>query len=154
MLEINTKAPAFSLPDEDGVVRNLSDYTGSWVVLYFYPKDDTAGCTKEACAITEVYDEFAKLGVTVLGVSKDSSASHRKFKDKYSLPFTLLSDESTEMIQAYDAWKEKSMYGKKYMGSVRVTYLINPEGVIVKTFPKVSPADHALELLTELRELQ
>lgn len=153
ILEIQTKAPNFSLPDEDGKVHTLSQYRGQWLVVYFYPKDNTSGCTKEACAIAEVYEKFAELGVMVLGVSKDSSASHKKFKEKYQLPFTLLSDESTEMIQAYGAWKEKSMYGRKYMGTDRITYIINPEGKIAEVYKKVTPADHALELLTELESL-
>ena len=153
MLAINTKAPAFSLPDETGKVHTLQDYQGSWLIIYFYPKDDSPGCTKEACTIAEVYNDFEKLGVKVIGVSKDSPASHTKFKEKYHLPFTLLSDESTEMIQAYEAWEEKSMHGKKYMGTVRITYIINPQGEIVKKYEKVTPADHALELQQELQEL-
>jgi len=153
MLEINTKAPAFTLVDDSNVKRKLSEFKGKWVVLYFYPKDDTPGCTKEACGIAEVYDDFAKLGVTVLGVSKDSPATHTKFKEKYNLPFTLLSDESTEMMQSYEAWKEKSMFGKKYMGIVRITYIINPSGKIAKAYPKVTPADHALTLLKDLENL-
>ncbi len=153
MLEVDTKAPLFSLLDENGKKHSLSDYVGKWLVVYFYPKDDTSGCTKEACAIAEVYEGFAKLGVAVLGVSKDSSVSHAKFKEKYHLPFTLLSDESTETIQAYGAWKEKSMYGKKYMGTDRITYIINPEGMVAKVYSKVSPADHADQLLKDLKEL-
>jgi len=121
--------------------------------LYFYPKDDTPGCTKEACGIAEVYDEFAKLGAVVLGASKDSPSSHAKFKEKYHLPFTLLSDESTEMIKSYEVWEEKSMFGKKYMGILRITYIINPTGEIVKTYPNVTPADHALKLLADLKTL-
>jgi peroxiredoxin Q/BCP len=153
MLEINTKAPAFNLMDEAGAKHRLSDYKGQWLVIYFYPKDDTPGCTKEACGIAEVYDEFAKLGVKVFGVSKDSPASHVKFKEKYHLPFTLLSDESTEMIEKYGVWKEKSMYGKTFMGINRITYIINPSGKIARVYPKVSPADHALQLLGDLRIL-
>ena len=153
MLAINTKAPAFTLVDDSNVKRKLSEFKGKWVVLYFYPKDDTPGCTKEACGIAEVYDDFAKLGVTVLGVSKDSPATHTKFKEKYNLPFTLLSDESTEMMQSYEAWKEKSMFGKKYMGIVRITYILNPSGKIAKAYPKVTPADHALTLLKDLENL-
>jgi peroxiredoxin Q/BCP len=153
MLEINTKAPDFNLLDENEQAHQLSEYAGKWLVIYFYPKDDTPGCTKEACTIAEVYDEFAQLGVTVFGVSKDSPASHKKFKEKYSLPFTLLSDESTDMIAAYGAIAEKSMFGKKFTGINRVTYLVNPAGEIVKVYPKVSPADHALELLKDLKDL-
>jgi thioredoxin-dependent peroxiredoxin len=153
MLNINAAAPQFSLLDQDSHTRTLSEFAGQWVVIYFYPKDDTPGCTKEACAIADVYNDFAKLGVTVLGVSKDSPTSHKKFAEKYHLPFTLLSDESTEMIQAYGAWAEKSMYGKKYMGIDRITYLVNPDGKIAKVYPKVDPATHALEILSDLKAL-
>lgn len=153
VLEIGTKAPSFTLVDQDEQPHKLTDYKGKWVVVYFYPKDDTSGCTKEACGIAEVYDEFSELGVEVLGVSKDSAASHKKFAEKYQLPFTLLSDESTEMIQAYDAWQEKSMYGRKYFGIVRITYIIDPKGKIVNAYPKVTPADHAVTLLKDLKEL-
>ncbi len=153
MLENNSVAPSFSLADQEGVVRTLAEFKGHFVLLYFYPKDDTPGCTKEACAIAEIYHEFETLGVVVLGVSKDSPASHKKFAQKYSLPFTLLSDESTEMIQSYDAWKEKSMYGKKYLGIDRISYLIRPDGTIAKSYPKVDPANHALEILTDIKAL-
>lgn len=153
MLDIHNKAPQFTLKDHDNHERSLSDYLGKWVVLYFYPKDDTPGCTKEACVITEVYNDFKKMGVSVIGVSKDSVVSHKKFKEKYSLPFTLLSDEETGMIKAYGALSEKSMFGKKYLGVSRITYIISPEGTIVKAYEKVSPADHALLLLKDLQEL-
>lgn len=152
MLQVQTKAPAFALEDENNKTHTLSDYAGQWVVIYFYPKDDTPGCTKEACTIAEVYDEFEKLGVSVLGISKDTPSSHAKFKAKYQLPFTLLSDVSTETIQAYDAWKEKSMYGKKYLGTHRVSYIIDPKGKIAQVYPKVTPADHAQQLLQDLRD--
>jgi peroxiredoxin Q/BCP len=153
MLEINEQAPDFNLLDEDENPHSLVDYKGEWLIIYFYPKDDTPGCTKEACTIAEIYDEFSALGVSVIGVSKDSPKSHKKFKEKYSLPFILLSDESTEMLQAYGVQIEKSMFGKKYLGTARITYLVNPEGKIVKVYPKVSPANHALELLKDLKEL-
>ena len=153
MLAIDSKAPEFSLLDQDGETRTLSEFAGKWAVIYFYPKDDTPGCTKEACAIADVYNDFTKLGVTVLGVSKDSPKSHKKFAEKYNLPFILLSDESTEMIQAYGAWAEKSMYGKKYLGTERITYLVNPEGKIAKVYPKVDPASHALSILSDLKTL-
>ena len=153
MLSLNTKAPAFRLPDQKEQFHQLKEEKGKWVVLYFYPKDDTPGCTKEACAIAEVYDEFEKLGVTVFGVSKDSPASHRKFAEKYNLPFTLLADPSAEVIQKYGAWQEKSMYGKKYLGTARITYIIDPRGYVAKAYPKVSPADHALLILADLRSL-
>jgi len=153
MLAIQTKAPAFTLKDESGVSHKLSEYKGKWTIIYFYPKDDTPGCTKEACTIAAVYDEFAALGVTVLGVSKDSPESHALFKEKYNLPFTLLSDPSAKMMEKYGAWQERSMYGKKFMGTVRMTYVINPKGQIVKVYPKVSPATHALQLLKDIKKL-
>lgn len=153
MLAIKDKAPAFALPDETGTVRSLEAEKGKWVVLYFYPKDDTPGCTKEACAIRDIYDEFAKRGVTVFGVSKDSVASHVKFKKKYQLPFSLLSDESTDMIAAYGAWQEKSLYGKKFMGIQRMSYLIDPTGKVAQVYPKVTPTEHAHEILRDLEEV-
>lgn len=153
MLDIGTKAPTFTLVDQDAQSHTLTDYTGKWVVIYFYPSDDTPGCTKQACAISEVYDEFEKMGITVFGVSKDSVISHKKFAEKYNLPFTLLSDESTEMVQAYEALVEKSMFGRKFMGIKRVTYILNPKGEVAKVYPKVTVADHTLELIKDLKEL-
>lgn len=154
MLKVGKKAPAFKLADQEGKVQTLKEYAGKWVLLYFYPKDDTPGCTKEACTISEVYKDFKRLGVTVMGVSKDSVKSHKKFALKYSLPFTLLSDESTEMIQKYGAWAEKTMRGKKYMGTLRVSYLVSPDGMIAKVYPDVDPANHALQLLTDLKTIK
>jgi len=154
MLTKQQTAPDFSLPDETGTTRTLTAEAGKWVVIYFYPKDDTPGCTKEACAIRDIYDEFAALGVTVFGVSKDSVASHAKFKEKYQLPFTLLSDETGEMIDAYGALQEKSMFGKKYMGIQRMSYLIDPTGKVAKLYPKVSPTEHAHEMLADLKDFQ
>lgn len=153
MLDTGTKAPAFTLKDQNEQEHSLSDYVGKWVVLYFYPKDDTPGCTKEACTIAEVYDEFANRGVAVLGVSSDNPASHKKFAEKYKLPFTLLSDEDVSMMKSYKAWRRKTLFGRKFMGTLRITYLINPEGVIVKAYPKVTPADHALQLLNDLKSM-
>ena len=150
MLEIGTKAPAFELPDQNGEMHTLEEYRGKKVILYFYPKDMTAGCTKQACAFGELYPQFAEKGAVVLGVSKDSVASHKKFEEKYSLPFTLLSDPRLDCIQAYDVWKEKTMYGKKTMGVVRTTYLIDEEGIIVKAFGKVKAADNPAQMLAEL----
>ena len=150
MLEIGTRAPQFALPDQDGVVRSLSDYRGQKVVLYFYPKDMTAGCTKQACAFGELYPQFREKGAVVLGVSKDSVASHKKFEEKYGLPFTLLSDTEKEVIQAYDVWKEKKNYGKVSMGVVRTTYLIDENGIIVKAYQKVKPANHTDDVLKDL----
>lgn len=151
MLKIGRKAPAFKLVDQDGKLQALKDYAGKLLLLYFYPKDDTPGCAKEACMIAEVYKDFKRSGVVVLGVSKDSPKSHKKFADKYSLPFTLLSDESTEMIQSYGAWGEKKMRGKVYLGTFRVSYLIGPDGKIAKVYPDVDPATHALELLADIK---
>ena len=132
MLSEGTKAPAFTLPDQNGKNHSLEDYRGQKVILYFYPKDMTAGCTKQACAFGELYPQFREKGAVVLGVSKDSVASHKKFEEKYGLPFTLLSDPEKEVIQAYDVWKEKKNYGKVSMGVVRTTYLIDEDGIIVK----------------------
>ncbi len=154
MLKIGRKAPKFSLLDQDENTVTLASLAGKWAVIYFYPKDDTPGCTKEACMIAEVFKEFKTLGVMVFGVSKDSPKSHKKFAEKYQLPFTLLSDKETTMIQAYGAWKEKSMYGKKYMGIDRITYIINPEGKIAHVYEKVDPASHALEIIKDLKQLK
>ena len=150
MLEIGTKAPEFSLPDQNGEIRNLADYRGQKVVLYFYPKDMTSGCTKQACGFGEMYPQFREKGAVVLGVSKDSVASHKKFEEKYGLPFTLLADPELEVIKASDVWKEKKLYGKTSMGVVRTTYLIDEEGVIVKAFDKVKAAENPAQMLKEL----
>lgn len=152
MLEIGTRAPEFTLPDQNGEMRSLSDYLGQKVILYFYPKDMTAGCTKQACAFGELFPHFEEKGAVVIGISKDSVASHKKFEQKYNLPFILLSDTELEAIQAYDVWKEKNMYGKKTMGVVRTTYLIDEEGVIVKAIGKVKAADNPQQMLDLLQE--
>jgi thioredoxin-dependent peroxiredoxin len=154
MLKIGRKAPTFSLVDQNYETHTLKQYAGSWVLLYFYPKDDTPGCTKEACAIADVYKDFKRMKVTVLGVSKDTPKSHKKFAEKYSLPFTLLSDPAMEMMDTYGAFVEKTMYGKKVRGTNRISYLINPEGKIAKSYPEVDPANHALELLADIKVLQ
>lgn len=153
MLETGTIAPAFTLQDQDGVTHSSDELKGKWSIIYFYPKDDTPGCTKEACTIAEIYQDFSSMGVTVFGVSKDSIASHKKFAEKYNLPFTLLADTDTQMIADYEALVEKSMFGKKIRGTARITYIINPEGKIEKAYKKVTPADHAVELLKDLEEL-
>ena len=150
MLDIGTKAPEFTLPDQNGEMRSLSDYKGKKVVLYFYPKDMTAGCTKQACAFGELYPQFVEKGAVVLGVSKDSVASHKKFEEKYGLPFTILSDTEKKVIQEYDVWKEKKLYGKVSIGVVRTTYLIDEDGVIIKAFGKVKAADNPSQMLEEL----
>lgn len=150
MLEIGTKAPDFTLPDQNGNMHSLSEYRGKKVILYFYPKDNTAGCTKQACGFAERYPQFTEKGAVVLGISKDSVASHKKFEEKYGLPFTLLADPELVAIQAYDVWQEKKNYGKTYMGVVRSTYLIDENGKIVKAFDKVKAADNPEQMLGEL----
>ena len=150
MLQPGTKAPEFTLPDQNGEMKSLKDYKGTKVVLYFYPKDMTAGCSKQACAFGELYPQFMEKGAVVLGVSKDSVASHKKFEEKYGLPFTLLSDTEKEVIQAYDVWKEKKNYGKVSMGVVRSTYLIDEEGMIAKAFGNVKAAENPGKMLEEL----
>ena len=150
MLEIGTKAPDFTLPDQNGNMHSLSEYRGKKVILYFYPKDNTAGCTKQACGFAERYPQFTEKGAVVLGVSKDSVASHKKFEEKYGLPFTLLADPELAAIQAYDVWQEKKNYGKTYMGVVRTTYLIDEKGKSVKAFDKVKAADNPEQMLGEL----
>ena len=150
MLEINTKAPEFKLPDQDGKLHSLSEYKGQKVILYFYPKDNTSGCTKQACGFSELYPQFKEKGAVVLGVSKDSVESHKKFQAKFNLKFTLLSDTELVAIKAYDVWKEKKNYGKVTMGVVRTTYLIDEKGFIVKAFGKVKAADNPAQMLAEL----
>lgn len=151
MLEIGTKAPDFNLLDQDGNRMSLNDFKGKKIILYFYPKDNTPGCTKQACGFGELYPDFTQLGVQIVGISKDNVASHKRFEQKYQLPFILLSDPELEAIQAYDVWKEKNMYGKKVMGVVRTTYLINEDGIIEKAFRKVKAADNPRQMLEELK---
>ena len=153
MLETGIKAPSFSLPDQNGVIHTLEEYKGKKVILYFYPRDNTPGCSKQACSFGELYPQFQERGAIVLGVSKDSIASHKKFEEKYGLPFTLLSDPELTCIQAYYVWKEKKNYGKVSMGVVRTTYLINEEGMIVKAFGKVKAAENPGQMLLELQNL-
>ena len=147
MLETGTKAPDFSLPDQNGDMHSLSDYLGKKVILYFYPKDNTSGCTKQACGFADRYPQFKEKGAVILGVSKDSVASHKKFETNYGLPFTLLSDTELDVIKAYDVWKEKKNYGKISMGVVRTTYLIDEKGYIVKAMDKVKAADNPQDML-------
>ena len=151
MLDVGTKAPDFTLPDKDGNAVSLHDFAGKKVILYFYPKDDTPGCTKQACGFASLYPEFEEAGAVVIGISKDSAASHKKFVTKYDLPFVLLADPELDVIKAYDVWVEKSMFGKKYMGTERSTYVIDENGVIVKAFQKVRPADNPKKMLKEVR---
>ncbi len=150
MLEVGTKAPDFTLPDQNGDIHTLEEYRGKKVILYFYPKDNTAGCTKQACGFAERYPQFLEKGAVVLGVSKDSVKSHKNFETKYTLPFTLLSDPDRQAIEAYDVWKEKKNYGKVSMGIVRTTYLIDENGIIVKAMDKVKAADNPQQMLEEL----
>lgn len=150
MLEVGTMAPDFTLLNQNGEEISLSQYRGQKVILYFYPKDNTPGCTKQACGFTQLYPDFVKKGAVILGVSKDSVKSHKKFEEKYQLPFTLLSDPDLVAIQAYDVWKEKNMYGKKVMGVVRTTYLINEEGIIEKAYTKVKAAQNPNDMLEVL----
>ena len=150
MLKINTKAPEIALPDQNGNVVRLSDLRGQKVILYFYSKDMTSGCSKQACSFGELYPQFREKGAVILGVSKDSVTSHKKFEEKYGLPFTLLSDTELTAIKAYDVWKEKNNYGKTVMGVVRTTYLIDENGIIVKAFDKVKAAENPAQMLEEL----
>jgi peroxiredoxin Q/BCP len=147
MLNVGEKAPSFSLKDSLGKTVSLKDFTGKKVVLYFYPKDNTSGCTKEACDFRDSFPEFKKLNAVVLGVSADSEKSHKGFSEKYNLPFTLLADPDKEVINKYDVWKEKSLYGKKYMGIERTTYVIDENGRILKIFPKVKVDGHVDEVM-------
>lgn len=150
MLEVGMKAPEFSLPDQNGDVHTLGEYAGKKVILYFYPRDNTPGCTKQACGFSELYPQFVEKDAVVIGISKDSVASHKKFEEKYNLGFTLLSDTELEAIKAYDVWQEKKNYGKVSMGVVRTTYLIDENGIIEKVFKKVKAADNPAQMLEEL----
>lgn len=150
MLEVGTKAPDFELPDQNGKLHKLSDYLGKKVILYFYPKDNTPGCTKQACGFSELFPQFSEKGAVILGVSKDSIASHKKFEEKYGLTFTLLSDTQRKVIELYDVWKEKKNYGKVSMGVVRTTYLIDENGFIIKANDKVKASDDPENMLKEI----
>lgn len=150
MLEPGTKAPDFTLPDQNGELHSLSDYRGKKVILYFYPKDNTPGCTRQACGFSELRPQFEERGAVILGVSRDSVASHKRFEEKQGLGFTLLSDPELSVIQAYDVWKEKKNYGKVSMGVIRTTYLIDETGTIVKAFDKVKAAENPAQMLEEL----
>ncbi len=150
ILSENILAPDFSLPDEGGLNRKLSDFRGKDVVLYFYPKDDTPGCTTEACAFRDDYSDYEKASVVILGVSADSPKSHAKFKEKYQLPFPLLSDEAHEVCEQYGVWVQKKMMGREYMGIARTTFLISKDGMIKKVFENVKPTDHSAEILSLL----
>jgi peroxiredoxin Q/BCP len=150
MITEGSKAPDFSLLDEKGDRFTLDFFKGKKIVLYFYPKDDTPGCTTEACAFRDVYDQILEKGAVVIGVSADAASSHQKFKSKYKLPFHLLSDPDRKCISAYGAWGEKTMMGKKYMGIIRSTFVIDENGTVIKTFPEVTPKEHAAQVLAVL----
>lgn len=150
MLEAGTKAPDFELPDQNGEMHTLKEYRGKKVILYFYPKDNTPGCTKQACGYSERYPRFQEKGAVVLGVSRDTVASHKRFEEKQNLGFTILSDPERKVIEAYDVWKEKKNYGKVSMGVVRTTYLIDEEGIIIKANDKVKAAEDPQKMLEVL----
>ena len=150
MLEINTQAPDFTLQDQNGDTHTLSQYRGKKVILYFYPKDNTSGCTKQACGFAERYPQFTEKGAVILGVSRDSAASHKKFEEKYSLPFTLLCDPDHAVTETYGAWGEKKTAGKVSMGVIRTTYLIDEKGIIIKAVTKVKAADNPQDMLDAL----
>lgn len=151
MLNENTKAPDFTLCDKDGKTYSPSDFAGRKLVLYFYPRDNTPGCTRQACAFAAAYNDFRTMDVQVVGISKDSAASHAKFAEKYDLPFILLSDPELSAIKAYDVWQEKKNYGKVSMGVVRTTYVIDENGIIIKAMPKVKPDTNAAEIIAFLK---
>lgn len=153
MIEIGMKAPFFSLPDKDGNLVSLADFLGKKVVLYFYPKDNTPGCTRQACAFASAYDGFRAANVAVIGISKDSIASHQKFAQKYELPFLLLSDPELKAIEPYGVWQEKKLYGKTSMGVIRTTYIIDEQGHVEKVMPEVKPDTNAAEILAYLTEV-
>lgn len=152
-LKVGQEAPDFSLQDQNGTTHKLGDYRGGWVLVYFYPRDNTPGCTKEACAIRDTFADFEKVGAVVLGISTDSVKSHGKFAAKHNLPFTLLSDEEKEVVTRYGVWIKKKRYGREYMGTTRQSFLIDPTGVMVKIYERVKPAEHAAEVLGDLEEL-
>ncbi|HZZ99260.1 MAG TPA: thioredoxin-dependent thiol peroxidase [Candidatus Paceibacterota bacterium] len=152
-LKEHEAAPDFTLPDQDGKEHSLSDYMGKWVLVYFYPKDDTPGCTKEACAIRDNFPDFKKSKLTVLGISVDSIKSHKKFVDKYDLPFTLLADEDKKVVEEYGVWGKKKFMGREYMGTLRTSFLIDPMGVITKIYENVKPDIHAEQVLTDFKSL-
>jgi peroxiredoxin Q/BCP len=152
--KVGTKAPAFKAPDQNGEIKSLKDYAGKWLILYFYPKDDTPGCTKEACSFRDGFAQFKKAGIEVIGVSVDSVKKHAKFVEKYTLPFTLLADEDKKIVEAYGVWGLKKFMGREYMGTNRVSYLINPEGKITKVYETVKPEEHADEVLADVKSLK
>lgn len=153
LIEVGKKAPSFTLKDQNGKSHKLSDYKDSFVLIYFYPKDDTPGCTKEACSIRDNFPSFKKLDITVLGISADSEKSHKKFEEKYALPFTLLSDPDHSVAESFGAWGKKKFMGREYDGIFRVSFLIGKDGKVVKVYDNVKPDQHAEEVLTDLQAL-
>lgn len=151
---VNQKAPAFTLPDQNGKMRSLKEYQGKWVILYFYPKDDTPGCTVEACQFRDNFPKFKRSGTVVLGVSADPARKHRKFIEKYTLPFTLLSDEEKTVLKQYGVWAKKKFMGREYMGILRTSFLIDPQGKIAKVYEAVKPDKHVEEVFNDLRKLK
>ena len=151
--KLHSAAPLFALPDQNGKEHSLADYQGKWVLLYFYPKDDTPGCTKEACTIRDSFPDFKKLKIAVLGMSVDSVKSHKKFEEKYDLPFTLLSDDKKEVVKKYGVWGKKKFMGHEYEGTSRTSFLINPQGNIAKIYEGVNPVSHAADVLADLKTL-
>lgn len=151
MLKVGNKAPKFELPDQDGKLHKLSDYLGKKVLIYFYPKDDTPGCTTEACNFRDNFADMSKMGLVVLGVSKDGVKSHKKFSEKFNLNFPILSDESTEMINAYGAWRLKKFMGREYMGTERMSVLVDEDGRVAKIYESVKPADHTQEVMGDIK---
>ncbi len=153
MLNVNDSAPDFTLPDQNNTSHSLSDYRGQWVLVYFYPKDDTPGCTTEACGIRDTFPRFDQSNIKVFGISTDTVASHKKFADKYQLPFTLLADTDKEVVKLYGAYGEKTLFGKKITGTKRVSFLVNPDGRIAKIYTSVKPSEHANQVLYDVRTL-
>jgi len=153
-LQIGNRAPDFTLPDQEGASHKLSDYRGKWVLIYFYPKDDTPGCTKQACQIRDFWADFEKMGAVVLGISVDGVKSHHKFALKYSLPFTLLADPEKQVVERYGVWGKKKTMGREHMGTFRTSFLVDPAGKIAKIYAQVKPEIHAAEVLDDLQALQ
>ena len=153
-VQVGQPAPDFTLSDQVGTSHHLAAYRGQWVLVYFYPKDDTPGCTKEACGIRDRFSEFKNIKAVVFGISADSVESHKKFSDKFQLPFPLLADTQQQVVQAYGVWGEKQFMGKTYMGISRTSFLIDPKGIVAKIYPKVKPEEHTEEILQDLAQLK
>jgi peroxiredoxin Q/BCP len=153
-INLNEPAPEISLPDQNGNLISLSNYSGKWLLIYFYPKDNTPGCTEEACGIRDNWQQFKKAGLAILGISADTVKSHKKFSDKYNLPFTLLADETKSVVKSYDVWAKKKFMGREYMGVNRTSFLINPKGEVAKIYGKVDPKTHAETILKDFKELK